>query len=254
MLISRVGAWALCLLAFTVSPAHAQLTVAAASDLQTVLPAIAERFQQTEHLPVRIAYGSSGQFVTQIQNKAPFDVFLSADDAYVAALVKSGHADGSTVVPYATGRLALWARLDRGIDVTRGITAITDARVRKIAIANPLHAPYGRAAVDVLQRAGLYERVRERIVMGENVSQTAQFAQTGNADVAIIALSLTMAPAMKSVGASFEIPRDTFSPIRQAAVAVRESPRADQARRFLAFLTTPAIAQLLLDAGFGPAR
>ena len=113
MLAARVAAWTLCLVACAPLPVHAQLTVAAASDLQTVLPVIVERFRQTERGPVRVSYGSSGQFVTQIQNKAPFDLFLSADDAYITALVTSGHADGSTVVPYATGRLALWTRIDR---------------------------------------------------------------------------------------------------------------------------------------------
>ena len=254
MLVARFAVWTLCFFALGVPPAHAQLTVAAASDLQTVLPVIAQQFQQTEGVPLRISYGSSGQFVTQIRNRAPFDLFLSADDTYIAALVASGHADQSTVVHYATGRLALWARTDRGIDIRQGITTIVDPRVRTIAMANPIHAPYGRAAVDALQRAGLYERVRGRIVMGENVSQAAQFAQTGNADVAIIALSLTMAPAMRSVGTAVEIPRDAFSPIRQAGVVVGGSSRVDQARRLLAFLATPAIAKVLSDAGFGAAQ
>ena len=254
MFAVRVAAWTLCLVALAVPPAHAQLTVAAASDLQTVLPVIAERFQHTERVPVRISYGSSGQFVTQIQNKAPFDLFLSADDAYITALVMSGHADGSTVVPYATGRLALWTRADRGIDTRRGLAALTDARIHSLSIANPAHAPYGRAAVEALQRMGLYEQLRQRIVMGENVSQAAQFAQTGNADAAIIALSLTMAPAMRSVGAAVEIPVDAFSPIRQAGVVIRGTSRAEQARRLLAFLTTPDIATLLLNAGFGAPR
>ena len=254
MFAARVTAWTLGFAVLAVSPAHAQLTVAAASDLQTVLPVIAQQFQQSEGVPLRISYGSSGQFVTQIQNTAPFDLFLSADDSYIRALVASGHADSSTVVHYATGRLALWVRTDRGIDITQGITTTVDPRVRTIAIANPIHAPYGRAAVDALQRAGLYERVRGRIVMGENVSQAAQFAQTGNADVAIIALSLTMAPAMRSVGTAVEIPRDAYSPIRQAGVVVRGSSRTAQARRLLAFLASPAIAKVLMDAGFGAAQ
>ena len=254
MFVARFTVWTLCLFVLAVPAAHAQLTVAAASDLQTVLPVIAQRFQQVERVPVRISYGSSGQFVTQIQNRAPFDVFLSADDGYISALVTSGHADGSTVVPYATGRLALWTRTDRGIDTTRGLTALVDPRVHSLSIANPAHAPYGRAAVEALQRAGLYEQLRQRIVMGENVSQAAQFAQPGNADAAIVALSLTMAPAMRSVGAAVEIPLDAFSPIRQAGVIIRGTSRAEQARRLLAFLTTPDIATLLLSAGFGAPR
>ena len=244
----------LCILVFFVAPAQAQLTVAAASDLQTVLPTIAQRFEHAQGVPLRISYGSSGQFVTQIQNRAPFDLFLSADEAYITGLVASGHADGATVVRYATGRLAVWARTDRGIDITRGLSTLADPRVRTIAIANPAHAPYGRAAVEALQRAGVYEQLRHRIVMGENVSQAAQFAQTGNADVAVIALSITMAPAMRSVGAGVEIPRDMFSPIRQTGVVIRGTRRADEARRLLAFLATPDIATILMNAGFGAAQ
>ena len=151
----------------------------------------------------------------------------------------------------ATGRLALWTRSDRGIDITGGIGAVADARVRRLAIANPDHAPYGRAAVDALRRAGLYEQVRSRLVLGENVSQAAQFAQTGNADVAIIALSLTGAPAMRRVGTAVELPRTAFPEIRQSGVIVARSASKEDARRFLAFMTQPDITDLLRASGFG---
>jgi len=176
--------------------ASGQLTVAAASDLQNVMPAIAERYEKATGQKVSISFGSSGQFYSQIQNGAPFDLFLSADESYVKLLVDAGHAVGSTVVPYASGRLAIWSRRDRGLNLSRGLPGLVDPQVRRIAIANPDHAPYGRAAVDALRKSGVYDQVRSRLVLGENVAQAAQFAHTGNADAAVIALSLTRTPAM----------------------------------------------------------
>jgi len=233
------------------APASAQLSVAAAADLQAVLPDIGARFQRTSGHALRITFGSSGQFVSQIQNGAPFDLFLSADESFVRRLVASGHADGTTVAPYALGRLALWTRTDRKLDLTQGLAVLGSPAVRRIAIANPEHAPYGRAAVDALRRAGLYEQVRPRLVLGENVSQAAQFAQTGNADAGIIALSLTLAPAMRTTGTAVELPQDTFAPITQTGVVLRASRQRDAARRFLQFLSQPDIVQLLRDSGFG---
>ena len=251
----RAGALAAIGLAMVlVSPcsgAPATLIVAAASDLQAVLPEIAARFQRTTGQTLRLAFGSSGQFLSQIQNGAPIDVFLSADDAYVWRLVDSGHADRSTVTPYATGRIALWTRTDRGLDLTNGLSSLADPRIRRIAIANPEHAPYGRAAVEALRRAGVYDQVRTRLVLGENVSQAAQFAQTGNADVALIALSLTLAPAMRSSGHGREIAPEAYSPIRQTGVVVARSPSGELGRQFLAFLTQPEVGALLGNSGFG---
>ncbi len=240
------------LLVASAVPSAAQLALAAASDLQPVLPEIAARFQRATGQTVTITYGSSGNFVSQIQNGAPFDVFLSADDGYVNRLVASGHADARTSAAYASGRLALWSRSDRGLILSAGLTSLTDARVRRIAIANPEHAPYGRAAVDALRRAGLYDRLRDRLVLGESVSQAAQFAQTGNADVAIVALSLTMAPAMQQAGTSVELPASTFAPVTQTGVVLTRSTKGDLARRFLLYLGQPDIAMLLRRSGFGP--
>lgn len=236
----------------TAAPARAQIAIAAASDLQPVLPEIVARFGRAVGEPPRVSFGSSGNFVAQIQNGAPFDVFLSADDTYVTQLVSSGHADGSTAAVYASGRLALWSRGDKGVILSAGLTSLTDGRIKRIAIANPVHAPYGRAAVDALRRAGLYERVKHRLVLGENVAQAAQFAQTGNADVAIIALSLTLTPAMQRAGGAVEVPASAFSPIRQTAVVLTRSAQADLARRFVQFLGQPDIALLLRRSGFGP--
>lgn len=239
------------MLAGRAAPAAAQLTVAAAADLQVVLPAIADRYRQSTGQVLRITYGSSGNFVTQIQNGAPFDLFLSADTAYVERLVESGHARRGSVTPYATGRLVLWARKDRRLDVGRGLSVLTDPRVRRVAIANPEHAPYGRAALAALRHAGIAEAIRTKLVLGENIAQTAQFVQSGNADAGLIALSLALSPALLASGSYIDIPPSSFPPIRQAAVVVSRSRQAEAAGRFLAYLRQPDAVALLRASGFG---
>ena len=174
------------------------LTVAVASDLQFVLPAIASQFAKDTGQQVRLTFGSSGNFFTQIENGAPFDAFLSADIDYPKRLESSGRAEPGSLYSYGTGRLVLWTRNDSGIDLRPGLRMLVDASVRRIAIANPAHAPYGRAAVAALRHEWLYERVRRKFVVGENISQAAQFAQSGSADVGVLALSLALSPTLKS--------------------------------------------------------
>src|SRR4029450_2519889 len=173
---------------------------AAASDLQSALPAIAARFEKNAGGKVTLTFGSSGNFFAQIQNGAPFDVYLSADVDYPKRLEDVGLAEPGSRYEYARGRLVLWARRDAGIDVSRGLSILADSRVRRIAIANPDHAPYGRAAVAALRADGLYDRVRSKLVVGENISQAAQFAESGSADAGLIALSLALSPALKNAG------------------------------------------------------
>lgn len=224
------------------------LRVAAASDLQAALPALAARFQKETGIAVQTTFGSSGNFYTQIQNGAPFDVFLSADIDYPRRLHAAGGGDAP--VSYGTGRLVLWTRADSGIDITRGLQALVDARVRRIAIANPAHAPYGRAAVAALRAAGLHDRVRGRFVLGENISQTAQFAQSGNAEVGIIALALALGPTMKASGRYVAIPASLHPPIEQAAIVLTGARDAAAARRFVAFLTRTDTSEHMKQAGF----
>src|SRR5687768_5939385 len=150
--------------------------IAAASDLQAALPELIARFEKESGLRLQANFGSSGNFFTQIQNGAPFDLYLSADSEYPRRLHAAGAGDAP--VAYGTGRLVLWTRTDSGVDIRRGLQALLDPRVRRIAIANPTHAPYGRAAVAALRAQGLYDKLRDRFVLGENISQTAQFAQS----------------------------------------------------------------------------
>ena len=232
----------------------AALRVAAASDLQVVFPELARRFTAATGIAVTPSFGSSGNFFAQIQNGAPFDLFFSADIDYPRQLAKSGHGDGATLYRYATGRIVLWSRTDSGIDLTRGLEVLRDARVRRIAIANPLHAPYGRAAVAALRGAKLYESVNAKLVLGENISQTAQLADTGNADVAIVALSLALGPALRRNGTHVEIATTLHPPIEQAAIVIRGAGNQAAARRFLAFLQTSEARELLRVSGFEPPR
>ena len=226
------------------------LRVAAASDLQAVFPAIAERFERETGQHVSLTFGSSGNFFSQIQNGAPFDVFFSADIAYPRQLDAAGLAEPNTLYQYAVGRIVLWSRKDSGIDLRRGLQVLTDARIRRVAIANPEHAPYGRAAVSALQHEKIYEPVRQKFVLGENISQAAQFAQSGNAEAGIIALSLALTPALQSAGTYYEIPAAFHPPIAQAAVIVKASAKKDAARRFLTFLARSDMADLLQRSGF----
>ncbi len=240
----------LCVLA-TRAPALAQpIAVAAASDLQAALPAIASSFERDTGLKVQITFGSSGNFFTQIQNGAPFDLFLSADIDYPRRLDDAGLTTRGSLYQYATGRLVLWARKDAGIDLSRGLAVLTDARVRRVAIANPEHAPYGRAAVAALHHEGLYDRVKDKLVLGENISQAAQFAQSGAADVGIVALAIARSPALEVAGAYVELPAASYPPIAQGAVVLASSARKAAAQRFVDYLKTPAARRILESYGF----
>jgi molybdate transport system substrate-binding protein len=233
---------------------HAQratVAVAAAADLQAVMPELVSRFERETGVTATVSYGSSGNFFAQIQNGAPFDAFFSADVDYPKRLVASGHADADSLYEYATGHLVVWTRPDSGIDVARGLSIVADERVKRVAIANPQYAPYGRAAVAALQHEQLYEKVKGKLVLGENLSQTAQFAQTGNAQVGIISLSLALGPALKN-GAYAEVPTTFHPSIQQAAVVLTRSKNKTDARQLLAYLRRPETARLLQRFGFAP--
>jgi molybdate transport system substrate-binding protein len=226
------------------------LRVAAASDLQAALPEVIKGFERIAGAKVTASFGSSGNFFAQIQNGAPYDVYLSADIDYPRQLVASGYAEASSLYQYATGRIVLWTRKDSGIDVTRGLPVLSDARVKRIAIANPKFAPYGRAAEAALRHEKVYEAIHSKLVMGDNISQTAQLVDSGNADVGIIALSLALGPALRASGQYFEIPASAHPPIEQAAVVMTASKNKALARELLAYLKRPDIAKLLHSFGF----
>jgi molybdate transport system substrate-binding protein len=235
---------------FLASSASAQtLHIAAASDLQFVLPDLAAQYEKQSGIKLTITYGSSGNFVAQIQNGAPFDLFLSADVSYPHNLVVAQLADVSSLQIYAVGHLVLWLPPDSPLEPSAGLKTLLDPRIQKIAIANPDHAPYGRAAVAVLRDAGLYDQLKPKLVFGENIAQAAQFVQTGSAQAGLLAHSLTFSPAMKS-GKFWTIPADKYPSVEQAAVLITASPNKEAALSFLAFLKTPAARAILDRYGF----
>jgi molybdate transport system substrate-binding protein len=227
-----------------------EITVAAASDLTFAINEIAANFEKETGCSVKLSYGSSGNFLTQIENGAPFDVFFSADIAYPKKLEADGLAAPRSTYLYAVGKIVLWTRKDSKLDLAKGLNALRDPAVKKIAIANSAHAPYGRAAEEALHKAGVYDAVKDRLVLGENISQAAQFVQSGNAEAGIIALSLAASPTMKDDGRYEKIPEDLYAPIDQGAVVLRAAPNPRGARMFLDFVKIPASAQILERFGF----
>jgi molybdate transport system substrate-binding protein len=226
------------------------VTVAAASDLTYAMNEIAADFEKATGCTVRLSMGSSGNFLTQIENGAPFDVFFSADIAYPKKLEAEGLAAPGSTYLYAIGKIVLWTRNDSRVDVGKGFSVLRDASVKKIAVANPEHAPYGRAAEEALRQSGVYDAVKDRLVLGENISQAAEFVESGNADAGILALSLVLSPAMKDKGRAWTIPENLYTPIQQGVVAVRSAANSQGARQFLDYIKLPATAALLERYGF----
>jgi molybdate transport system substrate-binding protein len=237
---------------FSVRAAHAadDISVAAAADLQFVLPEVAAQFEKASGEHVRLTFGSSGNFFAQIQNGAPFDVFFSADVDYPRKLEAAGMAEPGSLYEYATGRLVLWAPAQSKLDLNGGLKVLLDPAVKRIAIANPEHAPYGRAAEAAMKHAGVYDAVAAKLVLGENISQTATFVSSGSADIGLLALSLAVAPAMKEKGRFVEVPPDDYPPIRQAAMVVKSAKNKAGAQGFMDFVKSPAVKELMQKYGF----
>jgi molybdate transport system substrate-binding protein len=233
-------------------PAQAagEITIAAAADLTFAFQDVVAHFEKQTGSHVKLSYGSSGNFFSQIQNGAPFDLFFSADIDFPKKLVAAGLAEPGSLYPYATGKLVLWVPNQSKLDLSRGPAVLLDPGISKIAIANPAHAPYGRAAVSAMQHEGIYDKVKNKLVLGENISQTAQFVESGNADVGILALSLAVAPPMKEKGRYVEIPAQDYPPIIQAAVILKSSHNKELAEQFLKFLKEPATISLMEQYGF----
>ena len=226
--------------------------IAAAADLKFALDEISTAFR-TKHpdITMQVSYGSSGNFFAQLSNRAPFDMFFSADVDYPRQLIAQGLAVKDTAFLYAVGRLVVWVPRASALDLTRlGIHALADPSIRKIAIANPKHAPYGRAAEAAMKTLGVYETVRERLVLGENIAQTAQFVQTGAADIGIIALSLAIAPALKEEGRFWEVPLESYPRIEQGGVILPWATDVAAAQAVRAFVLGEEGRAILHRYGF----
>lgn len=224
-----------------------ELAVAAASDLRQVLPKLGAAWAQAGGLRVVPSFGSSGKLAAQIANGAPFDAFFSADAGYAIAIEAQGLAVPGTRVRYATGRLALWTAATR--DPLKGFGLLDDPAVSRVAIANPLHAPYGRAAEQALRHEQAWDRLQPKLVRAENAAQAVQQAVAGAAQAALIPRSFLQEPAL-AAGRSWLVPAAWHQPLNQEALVLKRSAQATRARAFLAFVTGPVGRKLLADQGF----
>jgi molybdate transport system substrate-binding protein len=230
---------------FLLSPLYgSQLTVGAAADLIRVGPALAEGYRERTGTELRFSYGSSGMLAQQIEHGAPFDVFLSADESYINKGIQKGYLAGGSKRVYALGLLAMWARESS----FRRLGDLATPKLLHLAIANPTHAPYGAAAAQALRNAGLWERLQGRIVYGENIRQTLQYAESGNADAAITAWSLVFDRG------GVLVPQRLYDPIRQCGAVTAITRQRPEAERFLQFLSGAAGQQVLRRFGFLPPR
>lgn len=236
------------------STAHtsAPVRIAAAADLKFALDDIIPTFSAAHPaIHVNVSYGSSGNFYSQLSNKAPFDLFFSADIEYPRKLIDSGHAIPDSLFDYAIGQIVIWVRNDSSVDVgSLGAQALNHPSIRKIAVANPAHAPYGRAAIAALTSLGIHDQVKDRFVFGENIAQTAQFVDSGAADIGIIALSLALAPSMRDKGRFWLIPLDSYPPLAQGGVILSWAADVPSTRLFVSFVTGPAGRSILESYGF----
>jgi molybdate transport system substrate-binding protein len=228
-----------------------EITAAAAADMSAALPELVAAYTKKTGQTVKLSFGASGNLTNQIRNGAPFDIFFSADEQYPQQLITEGLALKDTLYRYAIGRLVLWVPNDSPLDLTKlGMQALVDPSVKKISIANPAIAPYGRAAEAALRHFGIYDQISSRLVVGENISQAAQFVESGNAQAGLLALSHALAPALKSKGRYWTVPLDAYPTLNQAAVVISKSKLQDAARRFLEFLRSPEATSLLSRYGF----
>ena len=226
-----------------------EVRVAAAADLQFALEAVVAAAAVPGVRPV-VTYGSSGSFFAQIENGAPFDLYLSADAEYPRRLAGKGLADGDVFL-YAVGRIALWVPNGSKLDVASlGVRALLDPSVRRVAIANPRHAPYGRAAEAALRSLGVWDALKEKVVLGENVAQAAQFVESGAADAGVVALSLALSPKMRSSGRHAELPLASYPRMEQGGVVLKGARDLAAARALRDALLGPRGREVLRENGF----
>jgi molybdate transport system substrate-binding protein len=257
--------FAIFLLAPTALHAQTPLRVAAAADLSPVLPPILDEFQRATGIHAEATYQASAMLTTEIQNGAPFDLFLSADLGYPKKLIELGLADAggladaagsanSTMpITYAKGTLVLWERKDSPLPPP-SLNLLRSPDLKRLAIANPDRAPYGRAAVAALTSLKLYDSLKPRIVTAENIAQAAQFADSANADAGLISLTSALTPHMQAGGTYFVIPRDLYPPIEQGVVIVSSTKQREAAHKLLDFLLSIPVQAELAKSGLTPVK
>lgn len=226
----------------------AAVTIAAASDLKYAMDELVAQFKkQHPEAAVEVVTGSSGKFYEQIVNSAPFDLFFSADTKFPQQLKDQGLAV-SDVHLYGRGQLVLWSA---GLDAAKmTLKSLTSAKIKKIAIANPQHAPYGMRAQEALEREGVWDKVKDRLVLGENIAQTAQFAESGAADVGILALSLAVSPTLKNKGTYSKVPESLYTPLDQGFVILKKAEHNALAKTFADYVDSQPARTVLRNYGF----
>ena len=230
-----------------------EIRVAAASDLQPVLPVLAVDYEKATGVKLVVSFGSSGNLATQILNGAPMDLFLGADFVFPEKVVAAGLADSKAPIQYARGTLVLWARKDSPLQPIT-LDSLVDKRVTSVAIANDLHAPYGRAAVMSLQRMKMYNIVKPHLVIAENISQAAQFVESGNAQLGLISLTAASSDHFKDAGTFVRVPTSSYPPIMQCAVVMAKSDRKADAHAFLDWMLTPQVQARLPQMGLAAVK
>ena len=239
--------------------AQTPLRIAAAADLEPVLPPILAQFEKHTGIHAEATYQASAMLTTEIENGAPFDLFLSADLSYPKHLINdgltdaAGSADSTTPITYANGTLVLWERKDSHLPPP-SLDLLRSPALKRLAIANPDRAPYGRAAVAALQSLGLYDTLKPRLVTAENIAQAAQFADSANADAGLISLTSALTPRLTADGSYFILPRNLYPPIEQGAVIVSSTKQRAAVHQFLDFLLSPAVQTQLAKSGLTPAK
>jgi molybdate transport system substrate-binding protein len=224
-----------------------ELRIAAASDLHFALDSVLTVFkQENPELVVHVNYGSSGKFYHQIVNDAPFDMYFSADINYPQKLEEQGFTTGGIHL-YAVGRIVIWSRK---ISTIKGTPMLLSEEIYKIAIANPAHAPYGQRSVEALQYYGIYETLRSKLVMGENIAQAAQFVISGAAEAGILALSLAISPTLKDEGEYYLIPEEAHTPLEQAFVVLKKAGNKKSVVLFSDFISSETARAILKQYGF----
>jgi molybdate transport system substrate-binding protein len=233
------------------SKAQEPLRVAAAADLEPVLPPILKQFQQATGIAAEATYQASATLTAQIQSGAPFDLFLSADTGFPKRLIDAGMADGSTPTIYAKGTLVLWTRKDSHLPQP-SLDLLRNPALNRLSIANPESAPYGRAAVATLNNLKLYDELKSRLVTAQNIAQAAQFVDSGNADAGLISLTSAMTPRLAANGNYFVIPRNLYPPIEQAAVILKRTQQREAAHKLLDYLLTSSVQAEFAKSGLTP--
>ena len=231
--------------ATTTIPSHGELTVAAASDLTPVFEELGRAFESATKTKVVFVFGSTGMLTRQIENGAPFDLFAAANVSYIDQLEQKGLIIPDSKAVYARGRITLWTANESPVRF-QGIEDLARPEIQRIAIANPDHAPYGLAAKQALQSAGVWDRVQPKLVYGDNIRQTLQYAQTGNVEVAIVALSLSI----PSNGRWTLIPEELHQPIDQTLAIMKSTKNEPAARAFITFLSSPQGKAIMKKYGF----